>query len=150
MALCHTGDVERIIEEYEEEMKSRKEQWNAIFSQYAAAEGKKKKEEPLQRGRFVVAEVNFAGSDGMSLLETVCAVISVNKERITVLAHLPNVTPSLLPQAQLLSVPEDAVIIFTPRVDVYSAVGRYIRVNNEVMFVATLTTTVGAARAREA
>ena len=140
MALCHTGDVERIIEEYEEEMKSRKEQWNAIFSQYAAAEGKKKKEEPLQRGRFVVAEVNFAGRDGMSLLETVCAVISVNKERITVLAHLPNVTPSLLPQAQLLSVPED----------VYSAVGRYIRVNNEVMFVATLTTTVGAARAREA
>ena len=111
MALCHTGDVERIIEEYEEEMKSRKEQWNAIFSQYAAAEGKKKKEEPLQRGRFVVAEVNFAGRDGMSLLETVCAVISVNKERITVLAHLPNVTPSLLPQAQLLSVPEDAVII---------------------------------------
>ena len=24
MALCHTGDVERIIEEYEEEMKSRR------------------------------------------------------------------------------------------------------------------------------
>ena len=91
MALCHTGDVESIIEEYEEEMKHRQEQWSIIFSQYAAAEGKKKKEEPLQRGRFIVAEVNFVSREGMALVETVCAVISVNKDKITVLAHLPNV-----------------------------------------------------------
>lgn len=45
----------------------------------------------MVKGRFIVADVNFIGRDRMTLVETACAVISTNKDRITVLAHMPYV-----------------------------------------------------------
>ena len=91
MECTHTNSIQQIIDDYDTDMKYRRDFWNTAFSKYNATESKKKKEEPLVKGRFIVADVNFIGRDRMTLVETACAVISTNKDRITVLAHMPYV-----------------------------------------------------------